>query len=110
VKNKPFNWDAYFSSATWDEVRKNSPMLSVQRLPSLTIHEQGVVYLSSLDLDFSISDIDGLKNVLPEVKDAFHRAKKSNNYYKMAVANYDFEEIKNLLASLGVSSFDSIDA
>ena len=93
-----FNWDKYFASATWNEIREKSPFLDGQRLPSIVHQEVQLVYLSSLDLDFSLSDVDGLKSVIGDIKSTLQRSWESKNYYKVAVASADLEIISNLLA------------
>jgi hypothetical protein len=75
-----FNWDKYFASATWNEIREKSPFLDGQRLPSIVHQEAELVYLSSLDLDFSLSDVDGLKSIIGDVKSTLQRSLESKNY------------------------------
>jgi hypothetical protein len=96
-----FNWDKYFASATWNEIREKSPFLDGQRLPSIVHQEAELVYLSSLDLDFSLSDVDGLKSIIGDIKSTLQRSLESKNYYKAAVASSDLEIISNLLAEQG---------
>lgn len=92
-----FDWDKYFSNAKWDDIREKSPFFDGQRSPSLLLEDVGLVYLSSLDVGFSISDIVGLKSVTSDVKSVFKQSIESKNYYKAAVANTDLEIIDNLL-------------
>lgn len=103
-----FNWDKYFASAKWNEVREKSPFFDGQKLPSIVHQEADLVYLSSLDLDFSLSDVEGLKSIIGDIKSTLQRSLESNNYYKAAVASTDLEIISNLLAEQGDESIDFI--
>lgn len=99
-----FDWDKYFANAKWDDIRENSPIFYGQRLPSLIHQEVGLVYLSSVDLDFSLSDVDGLESIILDVKSVLRRSLESSNYYKAAVASADLVIVENLLSNLCVQN------
>lgn len=109
MTGKSFNWDKYFSTSKWDDIRKNSPFFDGQRLPSLVNNDADLVYLSSLDLDFSLSNSAELESALVDVKLIFKRSLKSRNYYKAAIAETDFNFIKNILSNLGTQNYESLD-
>lgn len=98
MQTRNFDWDQYFTSAKWNDVRKNSPFFDGQRPPSLVHQEAGLVYLSSLDLGFSLSDGDSLESVITDVESVLQSAIESENYYKAAIASTDLEIIDNLLS------------
>ena len=96
-----FDWDKHFSESKWSEIRENSPFLVDKRLPTLFNHEHGLVYLSSLDVDCSLSDRDCLESSLSDVKSVFQEAVQSKKYFKAAMAVTDFEVLKEQLINLG---------
>jgi len=104
-----FNWDKHFADAKWNDIYMNSPFFDGQRLPSLIHEGKGLIYLSSVDLDFSISDINNLNDVMEDIKSVFENALKLKNYYKAAIASADFYAIQNILSSQGVQNFDSLE-
>ncbi|WLQ14344.1 hypothetical protein O5O45_00115 [Hahella aquimaris] len=104
MTNKNLDWDKYFANAKWNEICEKSPFFDMQRPPSLVHQEAGLVYLSSLDLDFSLSDGDALKSVITDVQSVLQRSLESKNYYKAAVASTDLAIISNLLSELGIQT------
>ena len=108
MSNNEFDWDKYFAESSWNDIRENSPFLNTQRLPSLVNENSGLVYLSSIDLYFSISDVDGLINAISCVKSVLKNSLESKNYYKAAVATSDFYTIKNMLSNIGIKNTDII--
>lgn len=106
---KAFNWDKFYSTAKWDEIRQNSPLLSSERLPSLINKDQEIAYFSSIDLDCSLNDKNGLETFLELIKQAFLRALKSNYYYKAACAESDFYTAQSLLTTLGFPNDDALE-
>ena len=105
MKSDIFDWDKYFANAKWNDIYQKSPFFDGQRLPSLVHRDVGLVYLSSLDLDFSVSDADGLKSVIPDIESVLQRSLECHNYYKAAIANTDLTIVQNLLSELGDLSF-----
>lgn len=110
MSDNKFDWDGYFLKAQWNDIYNNSPILNGQRLPSLINREAELVYLSSQDLGFSILDNEGLASIIPEVKSSFKRALENKSYYKAAVAESDFNTIKNLLADLDFHTLESLES
>lgn len=102
MAGKEFNWDKHFSKLTWNEVRENSPVFDGQRLPSLFSPDNTRIYVSSLDLEFATDDVRELAGALEDIKATFDMAKRSNGYYKMAMAKSDFSTVQGLLSKLGV--------
>ncbi|WP_144244283.1 hypothetical protein [Nitrincola sp. A-D6] len=85
-----------------------NPIFYGQRLPSIVHQGAGLVYLSSLNLDFSLTDVVGLKNVILDIKLTLQHFSESKNYYKAAVASTDLEIISNLLSEQSCESPDLI--
>ncbi|MBL1352948.1 MAG: hypothetical protein COA61_006405 [Zetaproteobacteria bacterium] len=104
-----FNWDKYFADAKWNDIYKNSPFFNYQRLPSLIHEKEGLIYLSSVDLAFSISHANNLNDIMPDIKLVFKNALQSKDYYKAAIASSDFYAIKNILSSQGMNNCDSLE-
>lgn len=99
--NDQINWDKRFSKLTWNEVYENSPFFDGQRLPTLFSSDGNSIYISSLDLALSTENVDELVEGLETVKSIFDMAKRTNGYYKMAMAQSDFEAVKGLLSKIG---------
>lgn len=78
-----FDWDKHFSDSTWNDIQMNSPFFNCQRLPSLINKKEGLIYISSLDLAYSLSDANDMESALPRVKTVFERALETKNYYKV---------------------------
>jgi hypothetical protein len=110
MSDNKFNWDKYFSKAQWNDIYHNSPVFEGQRLPSIINRDAELVYLSSQDLGFSILDKEGLASVLSSVKASFRKALESKSYYKAAIAESDFNTIKNLLLDLDVQTKESLES
>lgn len=109
MSNNEFDLDKYFAESSWNDIRENSPFLNMQRHPSLINKNAGLVYLSSIDLCFSISDVDGLIGAISCVKSVLKKSLESKNYYKAAVATSDFYTIKNILSDIDIKNTDIID-
>lgn len=104
-----FNWDKYYSQAKWDDIQNKSPFLSNQRLPSLVLEKEGVVYLSSLDLDFNITNVKSLYKMMESIKSSFHIHLEKKEYFKAAVAEADFYLLQQLLSNQGEESLTSLE-
>ena len=94
-----FDWDKFAENATWNEIRSCSLVLSGNRLPSMRTND--FLYLSSLDLDFRVSDLEVLLNVLPLLIERFEAHLEAKNYYKASVAENDWYIIDNILSENG---------
>jgi hypothetical protein len=101
VINNQINWDKHFSKLTWNEVYGNSPFFDGQRLPTLFSPDGNSIYISSLDLALPTGDVDELAEGLENIKSTFDMAKRTNGYYKMAMAQSDFRAVQGLLSKLG---------
>jgi hypothetical protein len=103
-----FNWDKYYSTASWSEVRENSSLLLSERLPSIIHEKQQLAYFSSIDLDCSLNDQKSLESYLGSIKEVFQREVESKNYYKAACAESDFHQAQDILVNLGFPSNDTL--
>lgn len=101
MASNQISWDKYFSKLTWNEVYGNSPFFDGQRLPTLFSSDGNSIYISSLDLEFSTQDTNELAGGLKGIKSTFDMAKRTNGYYKMAMAQSDFRAVQGLLSQLG---------
>lgn len=97
-----FDWDDLFLNSKWSYIYNNSPFFNGQRLPSLVNRDSGLIYLSSLDVDLSIYDTEGLVSIVQSINISFKSNLNNKNYYKAAVAQADFHAVKDLLFDLGV--------
>ena len=103
------NWDEYFAKAKWDEIHNKSPFLSNRRLPSLVLENEGIAYLSSLDLDCHITDVNFSLRMMKEIKSSFHEHLGRKDYFKAAVAEADFYMLQQLLSNQGEGSLTSLE-
>lgn len=94
-----FDWDKFAENATWDEIRTCSPVLSSHRLPSMRTRD--FIYLSSLDLDYRVSDQDSLLKILPLLIESFKTHLQRRDYYKASVAESDWFMIDSILYESG---------
>ena len=101
MAGKEINWDKHFSKLTWNDVYENSPFFHGQRLPTLFSPDSTRIYISSLDLEFATDKAPELAGALEDIKATFDMAKRSNGYYKMAMAQSDFSAVQGLLSELG---------
>lgn len=106
MTSNQIDWDKYFSKLTWNEVYGNSPFFDGQRLPTLFSSDGNSIYISSLDLEFPTGDTNKLVEGLKGIKSIFDMAKRTNGYYKMAMAQSDFHAVKGLLSQLGANEVD----
>ncbi|MGL5037387.1 MAG: hypothetical protein ACRC6F_06570 [Aeromonas sp.] len=108
-----FDWDGFFSKSSWDDIRSESPLLNTKRLPSLVLHENGIVYVSSLDLDARIDDIQALRCYMNAVKSIFNSENKLNgrarSNFKIAVAESDFYMLEQILDRQGEANLPCLD-
>jgi len=100
MKSRSFSWDAYFATAPYAEVRKNSPDLSSRRYPTTYSPDRAWIYLSSQDLDFKTDDEMGLKSALSALSDAYQAARQTANQSKLLLIRIDHAEVCSLLQSL----------
>ncbi len=101
MAEKEINWDKHFSKLTWNDVYENSPFFHGQRPPTLFSPDRTRIYISSLDLEFATDNAQELADALEDIKSTFDMAKRSNGYYKMAMAQSDFSALQGLLSELG---------
>lgn len=101
MTSKEINWDRHFAKLTWNEVYESSPFFHGQRLPTLFSPDKTRIYISSLDTELPTDNARELADALEDIKGTFNMAKRSNGYYKMAMAQSDFSAIQGLLSELG---------
>lgn len=97
MPHRQFDLDAYFQKAKWEEVIENSPLLVSQRPPSVILEEQNLVYLSSIDLAYSLKDHEELRSAINDIEQTMQHAIENKNYYKAAVAESDIDAINNII-------------
>ncbi|CAA9892102.1 conserved hypothetical protein [Candidatus Methylobacter favarea] len=101
MASNEIDWDKHFSKLTWNEVYENSPFFHGQHLPTLFSPDGTRIYISSLDFEYATDNVPLLKLALDHIKSSFDMAKRSNRYYKMAMAKSDFSAVQGLLSQLG---------
>jgi hypothetical protein len=110
VKNKVFDWDHYFSSASFQQIRELSPELSTRRLPSVYSPDRQLLYLTSLDIDVQTNNVKELLSALDGVRNSYFSIKSAGSCNgKDAIARTDFIEICSLLANLSEDPDEYLD-
>ncbi|MBB5865534.1 hypothetical protein [Xanthomonas sp. 3058] len=100
-KNTQFDWDLYFSSASFRQIRELSPELSNRRVPSLYSPDRQLFYLTSLESEVTTSDEAELLVALNEVRNLYFSARSTGSANgKDFIARLDFIELCNLLANV----------
>jgi hypothetical protein len=94
-----FNWDEFFSKASFNKIRQLSPDLASRRPPSTYSPDRKLLYLSSQDYCIETSNQDQLLNALDSVKNTYAAASRSEclDHAKAYVARIDFIELCQLL-------------
>ncbi len=101
MRKKEFDWDGYFSSAPFRQIRELSPELSNRRVPSVYSPDRQLLYLTSLDIDVQTNDETELVAALNDVRNLYSSARSAGSTNgKDVIARTDFAEICNLLANL----------
>lgn len=101
MSHKQFDWDMFFSQASFNKIRELSPDLAHRRLPSSFSPDMKLLYLSSQDIDVETDNQDQLREALIAVKGSYVSASRIDrlDHAKAYVARIDFIEICRLLAS-----------
>ena len=100
MRKRAFDWDRYFSSASFKQIRELSPELSNRRVPSVYSPDRQFLYLTSLDIDVQSNDATELLIALNEVRNLYFSAKSAESTNgKDVIARIDFIELCNLLAN-----------
>ncbi|MBP4046976.1 hypothetical protein [Chromobacterium violaceum] len=113
MPRKHFDWDGYFSTASFETVRKASPELDGRRPPTTYSPNGKLLYLSSQDFDVEIDDPEQLRQALTATGQSYANAvsPKHANHFQAYIAEEDFIIICNHLASLeDPSDFSDPDA
>lgn len=98
-KKAQFDWDRYFSTASFRQIRELSPELSNRRVPTVYSPDRQLLYLTSLDSDVQINDETELLAALNEVRSIYFSARSAGAANgKDVIARTDFIELCNLLA------------
>lgn len=106
-----FEWDTYFENSSYNEVRKNSPMLGYRRHPTTFSPDGDLLYLTSMDLDVNTEDAEELDNILKDLADGYRTAVEiKNSNYRIYAYSFDFELVCGLLDSLGYDGYQSPNA
>lgn len=102
MSQNEFEWDAFFSKASFNEIRTLSPEPSARRPPSTYSADRKFLYLSSQDNDVETSNEDQLRAAFFYVRNSYASASKFGhfNHTKAYIARVDFVEICRLLACL----------
>jgi len=102
MKTADFDWDQYFSHASFDEIRMRSPELSARRFPTTFNPDKSRLYLSSQDIDVRTESIDELRSAFDGIKEshAFLKRAQHLNHLKIALARIDFIAVCGLMAGL----------
>lgn len=104
-----FNWEQFYSTSKWVDIRDNCPLLTNERPPTLINKQKAIAYFSSVDFDCSLVDHKELHLLLALIKNTFSAAVKSKNYYKAACAESDFHTIQQNLVELGFPSDETLE-
>lgn len=105
MKSKPFDWDKYFSKAKYKEIADSSPDLRSRRHPTVYSPDGKWIYLSSLDIDVEIHDLDELKIILKHLINSYkseiaQEIKSSINHLRLWRIRVDCIEICGLIRNL----------
>jgi hypothetical protein len=98
VSKRKFDWDDYFSTASFKQIRDRSPELSTRRVPSVYSPDRLFFYLTSLDIDVQTSEVTELRAALTELRTLYFSQSAAQSNYGKALARTDFIEICHLLA------------
>lgn len=100
MENKSFNWDKFAQKASFDEVR--DLQVHAGRIPSMYNPKRTELYLSSMDLDVRVDDVEGLKIIGNEIKEYIETFGSSSlsDLRKVVELRTDLNEISNLLSGL----------
>lgn len=99
VREKNFDWEKHFETASFAEVRKLSPELSNRRLPSSLSPDRTLFYFSSQDDYGEVNDKDYLLMMLKAIAESFHR-RAENEWLKKSVLYNDFLVACSMLSNL----------
>ena len=100
MKKVDFDWDKYFSRASWEDIREKSPFLATLRLPTIVLEEKRLVYISSQDDYCSTDDAESMKALSKQAKSTYDAAVLNKNYSKAAIAKCDYKLLHSLLFAL----------
>ena len=101
MPKKDFDWDNYFSTASFKDISDRSPDLSLRRPPSTFSPDQKLLYLSSQDDEVETDSPDQLQLALTAIKITYANAirLKQIDHGKAYVARTDFVAVCALLAN-----------
>lgn len=92
---KPFDWDRFAMSASFDTVRRLSPELGNRRLPSMYSPDGAWFYISSLDVDVACGEHEEVEAALRNMRD-FHRSRSNPDLspFKAFLMDTDLQEVE----------------
>jgi predicted Ser/Thr protein kinase len=117
MSQKTFDWDKFFSEASFNEIRNLSPDLRSRRLPSSYSPDKKFFYLSSVDDYVETNNQEQIRQQLVPVKNAYIRATRSGcfsysnymNYANAYIACKDLITLCNLLNDCNDNSDEIFD-
>lgn len=100
MKAKEFDWDKHLATARYSDILANSPELASMRSPTRYSPDRQWIYLSSLDVDCEVNDLEELKKILEDVLRAYAACLPRKEYGKLHKLRVDCIEICRLVSEL----------
>lgn len=100
MKAKEFDWDKHLATARYSDILANSPELASMRSPTRYSPDRQWIYLSSLDVDCGVDDLEALKQNLEGVLRAHAAYLSRKEYGKLHKLRVDCGEICRLVSKL----------
>lgn len=104
MKAKEFDWDKHLATARYSDILANSPELASMRSPTRYSPDRQWIYLSSLDVDCGVDDLEALKQNLEGVLRAYTTYLSRKEYSKLYKLRVDCIEICRLVSELADDS------